>query len=371
MTETSQLAAQNQATFARHETFHPRYGWLRKAVSRSEKDPEVFTQEDATVTLGVGKNMVNAIRYWGQAFKLLRTEANPDRPRRPRLAPSDLGRAMFSEDGWDPYVETPGTLWVLHWWLLAPQTIAPVWWLAFNTFPAIQFTDSALARHVLQSIELAAGWTDVLESSVKKDADCLVRMYSPRKAGQATDDLIDCPFRDLGLIEPVPGEIRNYRFIVGPKPSLPDAIVAYAALDFMSRSEAASTMTVARLAQDLGSPGRVFKLTEAAIFDSLRQVAATTRSIRIAQPAGIKQVLVHGDPNVVAREILYEHYRTTTGSAYRLPEPEQVPQGRRGQRLTPTNAAEELAKLDELAVDPRLRRQIGQIVKRIEAQLNT
>src|SRR5262245_24642854 len=100
--------AQNRATFARHETFHPRYGWLRKAVIGAAAEGELFTKEDATVALGVGKNMVNAIRYWGQAFKLLEQAHNPSRPRLPLIVPSELGKAMFSDEGWDPYVEAPG-----------------------------------------------------------------------------------------------------------------------------------------------------------------------------------------------------------------------------------------------------------------------
>ena len=51
-------------TFARHETFHPRYGWFRKAYSHVDADPHVFSREDAPVRVGVGKNMVRAIRFW-------------------------------------------------------------------------------------------------------------------------------------------------------------------------------------------------------------------------------------------------------------------------------------------------------------------
>jgi hypothetical protein len=64
--------------FARHETFHPRFGWLRKAVTESAKAGNVFTDPEATVKLGVGKNnMVTAIRYWGLAFKILEQQDNP------------------------------------------------------------------------------------------------------------------------------------------------------------------------------------------------------------------------------------------------------------------------------------------------------
>ena len=60
-----------QPAFARHETFHPRYGWFKKAVDRATEDPAVFHGEDVTVRLGVGKNMVRAIRFWASAARLL------------------------------------------------------------------------------------------------------------------------------------------------------------------------------------------------------------------------------------------------------------------------------------------------------------
>lgn len=51
-----------------HETFPCRYAWLPKAFLAIESDPKVFADEEkAMVTLGVGKNMVRAIRFWAQA----------------------------------------------------------------------------------------------------------------------------------------------------------------------------------------------------------------------------------------------------------------------------------------------------------------
>jgi hypothetical protein len=60
--ETS--AAKVNPVFARHETFHPRFGWLKKGFDLAKQDPDIFLREDAPVRLGVGKNMVSAIRYW-------------------------------------------------------------------------------------------------------------------------------------------------------------------------------------------------------------------------------------------------------------------------------------------------------------------
>jgi hypothetical protein len=53
-----------QPKFAGHETFTLRYGWLKKAVDATQKNPEVFGRGDALVTLGEGKNNCTAAAMW-------------------------------------------------------------------------------------------------------------------------------------------------------------------------------------------------------------------------------------------------------------------------------------------------------------------
>lgn len=48
-------AHQANPIFARHETFHPRFGWLKKGFDRASDDAEVFLRDDAPIRLGVGK----------------------------------------------------------------------------------------------------------------------------------------------------------------------------------------------------------------------------------------------------------------------------------------------------------------------------
>ena len=96
-----------ERSFARHETFHPRYGWFRKAYAFVADDGHDFNQEDAPVIIGVGKNMVRAIRFWGLAAKLIVRGQQSRRPRTPSLVPTRRGRALFGEQGWDPYMEDP------------------------------------------------------------------------------------------------------------------------------------------------------------------------------------------------------------------------------------------------------------------------
>ncbi|MCX7092698.1 MAG: DUF4007 family protein [Methylobacter sp.] len=52
------------ASFGRHETFVLRYSWLTKGFQAFDHDKAIFSSDKSTIELGVGKNMVNAIKYW-------------------------------------------------------------------------------------------------------------------------------------------------------------------------------------------------------------------------------------------------------------------------------------------------------------------
>jgi len=300
------LAETARPTFARHETFHPRFGWLRKAVEHTTADPAVFGLPDAPVLLGVGKNMVNAIRYWGLAFKVLEAVPNPDRPRMPLYGPTTFGERLLGDGGWDPWLEDSGSLWLLHWSLLQAPCTAPVWWVAFHDFAAQQFDEAQLTSQVLE-LTTAANWESVLPASVRKDVDCLLRTYTVRRHGRSgLDDILDCPFRELGLIESAPGG-GGYRFVVGEKSSLPDDVVAYAALQFAAHGDARS-ISVARLSHDPGSPGAAFRLTERALHDALRRVALRVPALKVVEPGGLRQLLIDAEPTILAEQILASYY---------------------------------------------------------------
>jgi len=57
-------------TFSGHESFYCKSLWLKKGYDFVKANNN-FNSEDAVVHLGVGKNMVAAIRYWMRAFGLL------------------------------------------------------------------------------------------------------------------------------------------------------------------------------------------------------------------------------------------------------------------------------------------------------------
>lgn len=311
-----ELAEAATATFARHETFHPRHGWFRKGYAAARTDPLTFQSDDAPTRLGVGKNMARSIRFWALAAKLICE--SPGDGRRGAVTPTVLGDALFGDGGWDPYMEDPGTLWLLHWLLLAPPSRLPVWWLTFNGLDAVEFSEETL-RNACDTQLGAAPWRTPPASSVRKDIAAVLRTYAPagRTRPAPVETSWDSPLRELALIAPATAT-RRFRFRHGPKPDLPAAVVAYAALDWAARrSETSRSITVGRLAAEPGAPGRGFKLSENDMVASLEDAAATSEHITVSVSAGNPQLSWAGAAEDAAPHLLDAYYATEPPEAVR------------------------------------------------------
>jgi hypothetical protein len=131
----------------------------------------------------------------------------------------------------------------------------------------------------------------------------------PSGKAQVSEDSLDCPFTELGLIHTA-GDSRHYLFWVGQKPSLPPEIVVYACLQQHARTGGpAKTIPIANLLYDPGSPGLVFKLTESAICDAIEVLARRWDQIRLSDAAGKLQFFFEGEPTELSEAILDGYYR--------------------------------------------------------------
>jgi len=296
--------ATNQPIFARHETFHPRFGWLKKGY---DKNDVLFSDKDrARIDLGVGKNMVNAIRYWCLAFKILnkgKGEKNKSYYR------SSFGENLLQDSGWDPYLEDPATLWLLHWNLFKPPCLATAWYFVFNEFNKASFTSDDLLFSLKEYLKRVYPSKRLSDATLKKDINCLLRMYVERTTKKAFhEDSIDCPFTELNLIAAY-SDSKRYAFNFRNKPNLQHDIVVSACLDFSSRAENnAKTISISRLLYDAGSPGQAFKLTEGSLCESIEVISRDVKEISISDTAGTIQFKFNEDPIKLSRDLLLRYY---------------------------------------------------------------
>jgi hypothetical protein len=275
-----------QHSFSGHETFPFRYPWLKKGFDAVRADGGVFLRDDAITTLGVGKNMVRSIRHWCLAAGVVEEDGEGG------LRPTGLGTLLLADDGLDPYLEDPATLWLLHWQIASSRGRAATWIWAFSHFHEPEFTREALASAVFRWTQTLPG-KPVAEGSVKRDVEVFLRTYVPSRhsRGDIAEDSLDCPLVELGLIvQPADGQL--YRFRRGAQRSLPDGLLLFAVLRFWeSISPDAKTLAMHDLARQPGSPGRLFKIDESSLTERLEGIERQSKgALSYGETAGIRQL---------------------------------------------------------------------------------
>jgi hypothetical protein len=278
--------------FSGHETFPFRYSWLKKGVDAVREVPVLFRSDEAMTTLGVGKNMVRSIRHWCLAAGVIEEIAGNSRKPTGCFRPSALGEALFAEEGLDPYLEDPATLWLLHWQIASNVRRCTTWFWAFSYFHEPEFTRETLYS-ALFAWSQAAGAKRLAASSLRRDIDCFLRTYVPSRQSKVLvlEDTLDCPLVELNLIHAT-ADRQAYQFHRGAQPHLPDGVLFFSVLDFWDRSAAGmTTLSLRDLARQPGSPGQLFKLDENALADRFARIEPWTQgAVSYDETAGLRQL---------------------------------------------------------------------------------
>lgn len=305
--------AEQAVSFSGHETFPFRYPWMKKGVDAAAKDSHVFTHDEAMTRLGVGKNMVRSIRHWCLAAGLLESTQ-----RGTSLLPSELGGKLLADDGWDPYLEDPATIWLLHWQIASNQRRCTTWFWAFSFLYEPEFTKESLLSSLLELTE-TTGAKRIALSSIRRDIACFIRSYVPSRQSQTLvlEDTLDCPLVELSLIQEA-GDRETFQFNRGPQPELPTGIFLFATLDYWQRTAPnAETVSLADLAYQPGSPGRLFQIDEDSLACRLEDFESLTkRKVGYGETAGLRQLYRRKAISpLAALEQTYAHREFLVGGA--------------------------------------------------------
>lgn len=296
--------------FARHETFHPRYGWLKKGFDEAIRDSEIFISDDAHVRLGVGKNMVRSIRYWCHAFGVLEFDENAPGRSKPSI-PSPFGQRLLGPEGYDPFLEDLGSLWLLHWQLLRGGE-ATGWYYAFFRHTRPELSADDLVAGFQQTLESEFPGTSVAVSSLKKDALCVLRMYGDPPRRRVSEETIQCPFAELNLLAPT-GTPKTFAFRMGDKPGLSPELLTATCLEYAGIRAEVRTIGIPTLLHGEESPGLAFKLTESVLYHALEQVVVARPDFGLSDTAGVIQLSFPKDWRSVRNQLVHLHYETAMG----------------------------------------------------------
>lgn len=248
--------------FGGHQSFALRTAWLPKAAQAIREGDDVFTDPlRGVVRLGLGKNMVESLRAWVEAYGIATRSAG-------EWALTELGEALLGAGGYDRFLEDEQTLWLLH-WNIATLRDNPffAWELLINRWSERFFTTS----EVMTAFSREADRTGRPLSSVsaRQHFDVWLHTYLRGRNGRGEEG-IDSPLSSLGLVsragdretahgrrEPV------FAFDLDPKPTISDALFDYCLHDWWGQSfEHEETVSLSSITFDTSAPGRVFRMPE-------------------------------------------------------------------------------------------------------------
>lgn len=278
-----------KVVFGRHETFHLRYSWLPKGIYHYYRNPDYFgiSTDIATVELGVGKNMVNAIKYWLQAAQLINND---------HKQVTDLGKLIFGNNynGYDPYLEDQATLWLIHWLVASNTSLATTIAWFFSRFHKRAFDQAdlrgALNRYINSDIKDNKRPSP---STIKKDVSVLVRMYAKSQytLQKISEEALDSPLSELSLItNPNP---QYYISEFKDQLDLPCHVLGFAILQWLDNDYKAIVPLgdLIYTNNNTVSISSIFRMTEEAFIVKLEQLVRNYPSyFSFRETAGLRQL---------------------------------------------------------------------------------
>jgi len=300
-----------------HETFAFRNGWLKKGIDATISNSNIFTEDNALVTLGVGKNMVRSIKHWCLATGLLEEISSAGKSH--SLQPTWMALKLIVDGGWDPYLEREGSLWLLHWQIATNHIRSVVWSISFSEYLETEFSKLSLSNFISRQFEKIGIKTT--RDMIQRELDCFFHTYvitrtstkQKLKSNGISEDSLDCPLVELELIRHIP-EYDLYHFNIGPKNSLSVEIFGYSLLTFIkSKIGSRSTIAIEECIYQPDSPGQIFKLDENSVVEYISSLEQFfSGSFRSIETAGLNQIYLSEEMknnlDTNARKLLQSYY---------------------------------------------------------------
>lgn len=278
--------------FSGHQTFPLRIAWLPKAIHEiaSGRDP-LTNIDEGIVSLGLGKNMVEALRCWIEAFQIASKKGSS-------WLLSPVGDMVFSpSNGLDPFLEDHSTNWLLH-WLISTNTQAPffAWECLFNRWPTVEFSTTSVVEAFQKEAEQNPKAASLV--TLKQHWEVFLHSYRPPR-GAMGEDHLDSALSVLGLIQET-GQRQTasgrwetlYAFDTGPKIAIPQQLFAFFIHDWWNRTfPSEQTVALREVVAGDHSPGRILRMQESEI---LMRVGDLTRRhqdvFRTTESANLRQL---------------------------------------------------------------------------------
>lgn len=271
--------------FRAHDTFFIRKGWISKGmryVKNTNGEVFISKSDNPMDVLGIGSNMVKALRYWLQTIGVTKEPKSGKRNQQF----TEFGELVYR---YDKYIEELGTLYLLHYKLATNEELATSWYFFFNEFSLSDFTRDDFVAQLSNYIRMNDEEANVAQRSLEDDFTCIINTYVPRyksvPSKVSAESNIDCPLGELGFVDILKKERKNVLY----KKTVPSAstINPWVLLAVIHANSGGRTeIGLNELLTAKKNIGRIFNLDSITMLDVLH-MAERTGELKIVRTAGL------------------------------------------------------------------------------------
>lgn len=284
---------ENKFVFSGHDSFQCRQLWLKKGYDFLVEGNS-FNNENAVISLGVGKNMVSSIRFWMRAFNII---DNKDQI-------TEFGNRLFNdENGYDPYLEDDASLWLLH-YQLVKTGISSIYTIIVNEFrkEKIHFNKESFI-HYMKRIGESNPEINLNENTMGKDFTVYTNIYKNESASKDIEESYSGILSELEFLTIIgSGKKEQFTILNNEKDSLPGAVVLYTIID---NPNYGMSISLNALELDFNSPGSIFALNRNGLINKISDIVGENENVIFTDHAGIKELQFKTKPSPYT---ILDHY---------------------------------------------------------------
>ncbi|PGL72613.1 DUF4007 family protein [Bacillus sp. AFS055030] len=246
--------------YAQHQSFYLRDKWTSKGLKFLKENPKFFHEKFAFEQIGLGKNMVQSLKFWLLAMNLIEEDKKEKIHNLTKLGELVLkhDRLLLVQD----------TASILHYQLVKnKEDRATIFDWFFNIYneTIVKRDDLEIAfEEYVQAVEQK----EISVKSLKKDIDCLIQLYTKDMNEFDPEDVIYSPFKKLNLlsehkkvVRKSSPEIKNIGFTA----------LYYVLLNYVHSHEI-NTLSIDEIISKKFLWGRVFNLSRGEIIEALNHL---------------------------------------------------------------------------------------------------
>ena len=296
----------NKVSFGRNETFNLRYSWLNKGLKEFKENTNIFVSDEAPLVLGVGKNMVNSIKYWLGAYQIIDFSTDT-------AVQTDFGELI---DKYDPYLENPATLWLLHWKLCTNPDNATFYYWFFNYFKKTKFTKIELINEVVEWLD-DKGCKKISPSTLDRDTLLLLKTFSnSSEETKNFEESLENPFYALNLLSK--NTDGSYSTIYEPRESINIQVLGMCLIeifestevnDLLNQSAKRLQMPVGEFLYEVPSVTKIFRINETYFYQLLEELISEYPNVFSFTDTAGQKIIELKDPSITPYFFIEQMYK--------------------------------------------------------------